>query len=84
VRLARQRAAAGRIVVVAMDDEERQPDVVVRVLVVDAGELVVEVLRRVAQDLDVHFAVVQAVLAQQLDGLVLRGAGGGTVRREVS
>eukprot|EP01045_Picozoa_sp_COSAG04_P012122 COSAG04_NODE_805_length_10154_cov_9.105122_5_plen_87_part_00 len=27
VRLARQRAAAGRVVVVAVDDEERQPDV---------------------------------------------------------
>lgn len=74
VRLARQRAAARRVVVVPVNDEERQPDVVVRVLVVDAGERCLEVFRRIAEHLNVHLAVVQAVLAQQLDGLVLQFA----------
>mmetsp|Transcript_2005 Transcript_2005/g.4482 ORF Transcript_2005/g.4482 Transcript_2005/m.4482 type:complete len:236 (+) Transcript_2005:1139-1846(+) len=62
----RQAAVTSRVVVVAVDGEDRQLDVVVRVLVVHLAVLAMKVRRLVTDDLELDLPIPQAVVAQHL------------------
>ena len=75
---------AARIVVVAVDGEDGDGDVDVRVLVVDGREGALEDLVGVGEELDLARLGAQAVLAEAAHHLVERLAGGLVVVEEVA
>ena len=77
-------AVAGRVVVVAMDGEDGQLHVVVRVFEVHRLVLAMEVGLLVGHDLNLHLPAPETVVTQDLHALVHRAARGLVVVEEVA